>query len=311
MTALHFNFNDFSVAFLSILFEGVPFMLLGTLLSGLVDAFVPPGAMERLVAGRSSVGIGVSALLGIVFPMCECGVVPVIRRLMLKGMPVSCALTYLLAAPIVNPVVAFSTYVAFRSQNPLWIVGARLLGGFVVAVGVGLIIARMKKETILNDDMLHAMEDRRLANELSKSMATEPLPFSTKLTGALRCTGHDFVDVTCYLVIGAALAAFFNTAVNRDVIAPFASNVFAATPVMMVLAFTLSLCSTSDAFVAANFVAFPMAAKLAFMIFGPMMDLKLVFMYGLVFRYRFTILLALGLFVAISVLCVLTGGFVR
>ena len=311
MTALHFNFNDFSVAFLSILFEGVPFMLLGTLLSGLVDAFVPPGAMERLVAGRSSVGIGMSALLGIVFPMCECGVVPVIRRLMLKGMPVSCALTYLLAAPIVNPVVAFSTYVAFRAQNPLWIVGARLLGGFAVAVGVGLVIARMKKETILNHDMLHAMEDRRQADALSKTTPVEPVAFSTKLTGALRCTGHDFVDVTCYLVVGAALAAFFNTAVNRDLIAPFASNPVAATPVMMALAFVLSLCSTSDAFVAANFVAFPMAAKLAFMIFGPMMDLKLIFMYGLVFRYRFTIRLALALFVAISILCVVTGGFVR
>jgi uncharacterized protein len=114
-----FNLLDFSVSFLSILFEGAPFMFAGTLIAGFVDAFIPPHVMERMLPRNLSLAVGLSAVLGIVFPMCECGLVPVIRRLIRKGMPTSCALTYLLSAPIVNPIVAASTIAAFRGQRPL------------------------------------------------------------------------------------------------------------------------------------------------------------------------------------------------
>ena len=104
-------------------------------------------------------------------------------------------------------------------------------------------------------------------------------------------------------MIGAAIASIFNTAVHRDAILPLAQNSALATGSMMILALLLSLCSTSDAFIAASFTTFPFAAKLAFMVFGPMMDVKLLFMYGLVFRKRFTLPFALALFLLIGALC--------
>src|SRR5438477_1371024 len=106
MSWFTFNLQDFSISFLSILFEGVPFMFIGTLVSGFIDAFVPSEKMEKILPRNPVAAIALSGALGVVFPMCECGVVPVIRRLIRKGLPVSCALTYLLAAPIVNPIVA-------------------------------------------------------------------------------------------------------------------------------------------------------------------------------------------------------------
>src|SRR5882724_13168295 len=133
-----FSFPDFSYAFLSILLEGVPFILLGTLLSGAIDEFLPGRAMLRLMPRNVFLGICLSAGLGTIFPMCECGIVPVIRRLLGKGLPLSNAIAYMLAAPIVNPIVALSTYAAFRGQNPMEMMVFRLGLAFLVSVFAGL-----------------------------------------------------------------------------------------------------------------------------------------------------------------------------
>src|SRR5882757_6100786 len=154
MQWFHFSLSDFSVSFLSILFEGVPFMFIGTLIAGLVDAFVPARMMESLLPRNMALAVGASGLLGIVFPMCECGVVPVIRRMVLKGMPISCGLTYLLAAPIVNPIVAVSTYAAFRGQSPLLVTSLRIAMGYAVACIVGLVVERIPIGKILNKEMM-------------------------------------------------------------------------------------------------------------------------------------------------------------
>jgi len=313
-----FNLQDFSVAFLSILFEGVPFMFIGTLISGVVDAFVPSETMTKYLPRNPLAAIALSALLGSVFPMCECGVVPVIRRMIRKGLPVSCALTYLLAAPIVNPVVAVSTFAAFRGQHPALIMSMRIVLGFAIAVACGLVVYRLPVSAVLNGQMLAPRPRQRLSLGLRLS-SPEPLDappmadlparrsFGAKLIGAVRCAAFDFLDVGFYLVIGAAVASVFNTAVHRDAILPLAQHSVVATGSMMILALLLSLCSTSDAFIAASFVTFPFTAKLAFMVFGPMMDVKLLFMYGLVFRKRFTMTFALGLFLLIGTVCLALG----
>jgi hypothetical protein len=113
----------------------------------------------------------------------------------------------------------------------------------------------------------------------------------------------DFLDVAFFFVIGTAITSVFNTAIHREVIEPFAANPGVAIPAMMALAAALALCSSTDAFIAATFTTFPFAAKLAFMLFGPVFDLKLFFLYSLVFRRRFVILLGLGLFVSIAFIC--------
>ena len=144
MQWFNFSLEDFCVSFLGILFEGTPFMLIGTLIAGFVDSFVPRRTIERMLPRNTGLAVGLSALLGIIFPMCECGLVPVIRRMIGKGMPVPCALTYLLAAPIVNPITALSTIAAFRGQRPILTTSLRLGIGFVVASIVGLIVARCR-----------------------------------------------------------------------------------------------------------------------------------------------------------------------
>jgi uncharacterized protein len=342
MTWFTFNLQDFSISFLSILFEGVPFMFIGTLLSGIIDAFVPSEKMEKFLPRNPIEAIALSGLLGVVFPMCECGVVPVIRRLIRKGLPVSCALTYLLAAPIVNPIVALSTFAAFRGQHPGMVTSMRLVMGFGVACVCGMIVQRIPARAVLNRPMLASLRKRSIPMPAHPHLVHEPayagvssersvvfpiVPaeeivhrhdhahekkrFGQKIVGAIRCAAFDFLDVGFYLIIGAAIASVFNTAINKHVLLPFAGNHLLATTGMMVLAGLLSLCSTSDAFIAANFLTFPVTAKLAFMVFGPMMDMKLLFMYGLVFKRRFTFIFALGLFVFIALVCLALAPVLR
>jgi uncharacterized protein len=337
MSWFTFNLQDFSISFLSILFEGVPFMFIGTLLSGIIDAFVPSEKIKTILPRNPIAAIALSGVLGAVFPMCECGMVPVIRRLIRKGLPVSCALTYLLSAPIVNPIVALSTFAAFRGQHPAIVTSMRLLMGFGVALACGMIVQRIPLNQMLNRQMVAAVRKRPTSSNAPSRGVQEPvlaaayagatsqrnvifpiLPaeeivhlhdvthaekhFAEKIVGAIRCAAFDFLDVGFYLIIGAAIASIFNTAIHREVLLPLASNHLFATVAMMVLAFLLSLCSTSDAFIAANFLTFPNTAKLAFMVFGPMMDMKLLFMYGLVFKKRFTLSFAVGLFFFIALL---------
>lgn len=293
-----FNFSDFSLSFLSILFEGLPFLLLGTIISGLIDQFLPARLMARLLPRNAYAGVAVSGVLGAVFPMCECGVVPVIRRLMAKGLPVSNAITYMLAAPIVNPIVAFSTYAAFQGQDPIKMTVMRLAVGYVVAVIAGCVVHRLAVGSVLRPSVVaEIVQPRGLDVAASGSV-------SIRLWRAMGIAVGDFLNMTIYFVIGCAAAAVFNTAVNQEIIVPLAFNDWLATISLMTLAGILCLCSTSDAFVAATFVLFPQVAKLAFMVFGPMIDLKLIFMYSAVFRPKFVLGLVVGLFVLIALICV-------
>lgn len=293
-----FSFPDFSYAFLSVLLEGVPFILLGTLLSGLIDQFLPSRVMVRLLPRNPFLGVCVSAGMGIVFPMCECGVVPVIRRLMNKGLPVSNAVAYMLAAPIVNPIVALSTYAAFKGQNAVEFTVLRLGVGYIVAVLAALAVSNLAITSVLKKGVL------TLTNTESSGGAAAVGGLLGRFSTALRVAVADFLDVMVYFVFGVAVASFFSTAVNQEVILPLALNDWLATASLMGFAALLSLCSTSDAFIAATFIAFPGVAKLAFMVFGPMMDLKLLFIYSAVFKKRFVIGLAVGLFVLIGLICV-------
>jgi uncharacterized membrane protein YraQ (UPF0718 family) len=128
--------------------------------------------------------------------------------------------------------------------------------------------------------------------------------FGRRLLLAAQRGANDFLDVAVFVVIGAALASVFNTAVAQPRIYSLAMNPWTATGSLMLLAFIVAVCSTSDAFIAATLTAFPFSAKLAFLVFGPVFDLKLIFLYSLVFRRRFVLCLGIGLFVLIGLICV-------
>ena len=312
LSPLSFSFTDFSYSFLSILFEGIPFLLLGSLLSGIVDAFMPSKVMTRFLPKNSGVAIVLSGLLGSIFPMCECGSVMVVRRLIKKGLPISCATTYMLAAPIVNPVVALSTFAAFRGQSPWVMMSLRLSLGFVISVAIGFVVRQIAPEKLLQKSILDSLPGRRRtafrmtspsADNTDLSEETLAPGFRNRIFGAARSAASDFLDVAFLLVIGAALASVFNTAVDQTRILPLASSPFLSTVSLMTLAFFLALCSTSDAFIAASLVSFPFVAKLAFLVFGAMFDIKLYFLYGLIYKRRFVIGLLIGLFVGIGLIC--------
>ena len=291
-----FSLPDFAYSFLSVVLEGVPFILAGVLLSGLIDAFLPPRVLARLLPRHPAGGILLGGALGAVLPMCECGIVVVIRRLLQKGLPLSSAMAYMLAAPVVNPIVAVSTYAAFRGQGPLEMMLCRIALSFGVAVVVASLVHFLQRGWVLRPDLaaVPAAEDHH-----------DHRSGKEKAAAAVRAATGDFLDVTVFFVLGAAVATLFNTSVNQQVIMPLADDRALAVGSMMALAALLSLCSTSDAFVAATFTAFPSAAKLAFMSFGPVVDLKLIFIYGLVFRKRFIGFLVAALILLIFAACTL------
>lgn len=294
-----FSLPDFSYAFVSVLLEGVPFILLGTILSGLIDQFLPARFMTRLLPRNAFAAVCLGGVLGIIFPMCECGIVPVIRRLIAKGLPVSSAVAYMLAAPIVNPITALSTYAAFRGQGAAEFTALRLGLGFFVAVLAGLAVLNLPIGVVLKKTILESVTLSGLAGEGGPSAH----PLLRRLIGAMEAGVRDFLDVMVYFILGVGVASLFSTAVNQEIFLPLSLDDRLAIPAMMTLAGILSLCSSSDAFIAATFVAFPAVAKLAFLVFGPMMDLKLVFIYSAVFTPRFVATLAIGLFVIIGLLC--------
>jgi hypothetical protein len=309
-TWFSFHFQDFAFSFLSILLEGVPFVLLGSLISGVVDVFISSERITRMLPKNQGVAIFVSGLLGFILPMCECGSVIVIRRFIRKGLPLGCAVAYMLAAPIVSPIVALSTYAAFKGQSPELMTALRLGLGFSLAVFVAFIIRGLPRAAILQPAMLGEAGRQRAGLSVAPeatlqefAVAAQRAPFGRKVLLAIHSATADLLDVTFFLIIGAALASVFNTAVNQEVILPYAGNPPVAIVALMLLAGALALCSTTDAFIAASFATFPFAAKLAFLLFGPMFDVKLFWLYGLLFKRRVVALLGLGLFVAIGLIC--------
>ncbi len=321
--------QDFAYAFLSILFEGAPFILLGTLISGFIDVYLPAGTMERFLTRNKFLAVVTAGLLGAVFPVCECAVVPVIRRLVRKGLPVSCALTYMLAAPIVNPITALSTWKAFQGQGAEMMTSSRLLLGFVISVAVGIIVLKLPLSWVLKPQLVASLEKEAASKDHGhehhdgcghdhsccghdhgdhghESHHHHHHDDGGQVVAALRSAMKDFVDVAVYFAIGVSITALFNTGIapGAQWLDSLAKNPAAAPAALMGLAFVLSLCSTSDAFIAATLAKFSWGAKLAFLTFGPMMDVKLIFLYQMVLRRRFIVLLAIGLFAAIGAISI-------
>jgi uncharacterized protein len=258
--------GNFLLVFSSLLVEAMPFILLGAVVSALIEIFVSARAFDRLAALPRPLQLPAAGMAGFAFPVCECGSVPVARRLASKGLAPSAAVTFMLAAPILNPVVLISTWVAYRGRDIMlpMLVGRAALG-LVVAVAVGWVVTGRSRGVLVReapDD--HAHEDEHPRRWRS---------FFGHLAG-------DFVFMGRYLVLGAAVAAALQTFVPQSVIGSVAETPVVNLGAMMVLAFLLSLCSESDAFVAASFVQFGVGAQLAFLVFGPMLDTKLSFLYS-------------------------------
>jgi uncharacterized membrane protein YraQ (UPF0718 family) len=305
--------KDFILNFFSILIEAMPFIILGAVIAGILEELVPQRLVTRVIGALENVlphslvrvgAILLGGLLGLVFPMCECGIIPVMRRLLRKGLPLSCCVAYLLAGPIINVVVMLSTWVAFYGQenvkNPAtglldhqmgswWMMGFRVGIGYLVAVGTALIVERQHRK--YGDELLAPLarpskSATETADEDNGNSGPRPSVWQ-RISNISETALHDFVDITLYLILGALLASFVRQWLGHERMAYLASqHWYLAIILMMGLAILLCLCSEADAFVAASFITVRPAAKLAFLTLGPMLDFKLYFMYTRVFRPR-------------------------
>jgi uncharacterized membrane protein YraQ (UPF0718 family) len=270
--------QTFFVIFGSLVIQALPFVLIGALASAAIEVFVPIGTLERLTELPRPLQLPVAGLAGIAFPICECGSVPVARRLASKGLAPSAAVTFMLAAPVLNPVVIASTFVAFRGRSSMWEVAlGRFAIGLVVAIAVGWVFGERSRDELLRD----RPDDARVPQPLEMR---EP---EARWRSFFVHLGNDFLFMGRFLLLGAAIAGVVQTFLPASVIDGVAGIPVVSLLVMMGLAFVLSLCSESDAFIAASFTQFGPAAQLAFLVFGPMVDFKLGALYLGTFRRGF------------------------
>jgi hypothetical protein len=272
------------VVFGSLLVESMPFIMLGAAVSAAIEVFVPTSAFAKIGRLPPVLQMPAAAAAGIAFPVCECGSVPVARRLAAKGLAPSAAVTFMLAAPIVNPVVVASTFVAYRGRSDLWVmVIGRFTLGFIVAMTVGWVVGRVRA-----GEFLRARDAGIEAHEVRQD---EPrwARFFGHLTG-------DVIFMARFLILGAAIAAAVQTFVPQSIVDRVAHLPILSLVAMMALAFLMSLCSESDAFVAASFVSFGPAAQLAFLVSGPMVDTKLSALYAGTYERGFlrVVIIAVG-----------------
>jgi hypothetical protein len=254
--------NELAVVFISIVLQSLPFVLLGVFASALVQRYLSAERLARwLPRGRLSLVLLASGF-GFVAPVCDCGVIPLARRLGAKGVPVYAATAFILAAPVVNPVVLTSTAVAF--QGDWTIVALRMAMSLSVAVTVGLLASTLMPE----------------ASMVSVPAAVPPAPSAdARSSGALASiVAHavtEYFDVALFIVLGALFTAVTQTFVPRGDLAALGGSRIGSVATLMPVATLLSICSEADAFVARAFAAtFTTGALLAFMTIGQIVDLR-------------------------------------
>jgi uncharacterized protein len=281
--------QTWTTVFVSVLVQATPFLVFGVLLSAVIAVFVPRSFWARALPRHPALAVPAAGLAGVVLPGCECGSVPIAGSLIRRGVTPAAALAFLLAAPAINPIVLTATAVAFPDE-PLMVL-ARGLASLVVAVLMGWLWLRLGRAEWIR------LPHRPELDDLSRGRA---------FWAALR---HDVIHAGGFLVLGAMAAAAIKVLVPQQWLQTLAGNELVAVLTLAVLAVLLSICSEADAFVAASLTQFPLTAKLAFLVVGPMVDLKLISMQAGVFGRRFAVRFAPTTF-AVGVLVALGVGAV-
>lgn len=298
-----------STIFLSIVIEALPFVLLGCLISGALQVFLTPGRVKRWLPDNRFLSILTGSVLGFFFPSCECGIVPIVHQFVKKGVPVHTAFAFMLTAPIINPIVIFSTFIAFG--NSWEMAGWRMVGSFVVALIIGIWLAYFQKESVLktkiqqtidhNHHHTHHHDHTHGTNEHEEVKIGRIKQLSQQTGHVLTHSIDEFFDTGRYLIVGGLIAASMQTYLPTRVMLTLGSTKLLAIIIMLLLAFTMSLCSEADAFIGSSLLSlFGTAPVVAFLVFGPMVDIKNLLMMKRYFNGRF-ILMLIGL-IAVSVI---------
>lgn len=328
-------FSTIHTVFTGIVLQAVPFMLLGALLSSVLYAFVPDRLLIKIFPKKYGLGFLTALFAGVLFPVCECAAVPLMRSLMKKGVAMPIAVTFMLASPIVNPISIVSTLYAFPQQPSVAVY--RLCFGLLIAFGIGLLLLFYPEEKYLKEEMADfAAEPAAQPNTLAGADTTfrlatgrtapqnvysgaQPDFFNdaaaggrvrwvqAKLYTLLMHTCSEFFTAGPFLILGAFITALIRAAVPQEFFGITSGSAAGSLLVMMLFAFVFSACSTSDAFIARSFLnRFPLGSILGFLVYGPMMDIKNLFMLFSLFKKRFvielTVIITVVNFIGISLL---------
>ena len=283
--------------FQGLLLEAIPFLLLGVAIAGLARWLVPQNAWVQRLPKNPVLAPITGALMGFALPACECGNVPVARRLLASGAPMGTAFGFLFAAPILNPIVLASTWAAFPDQP--WLLVARPLGAFVIAVLLSLLLVQLPETQLLEHALL---SERRMSQPLSTvgllersgGLVGDPIreltpTQSTRLRASdvLEQSSREFLDLLALLVLGCLIAALVQTWLPRSWLLAVGGAPTGSILALMLLAVVVSVCSSVDAFLALGFAAqVTPGALLAFLLLGPVVDLKLVGLFTVLMRPR-------------------------
>ncbi|WP_207123150.1 permease [Actinocatenispora comari] len=262
--------------FVSTVVQALPFLVLGTVISAAITAYVPASAFARLLPRAPVVSVPIAGAAGIVLPGCECGSVPVTSALLRRGVPPAAALAFLLAAPAINPVVLVATAVAFPG-HPMMVVG-RFVASLLAACIMGWLWLRFGRGDLLRIPRAGAEDRARVRVFVAECR-------------------HDLVQSGGFLVIGAASVAVLDTVVPPRALGVVAGHQVLSVLALAVLAAVLSVCSQADAFVAAAMTQFSLTARLVFLVVGPLVDVKLFAMQAGTFGRRFAVRFAPATFV--------------
>jgi uncharacterized membrane protein YraQ (UPF0718 family) len=267
--------------FISILMQAFPFLLLGVLVSSIIQVFVSREMVIKYFPKSKAVSFLVAILGGLFFPVCDCAIVPVASRLVKKGVPLYAAVTFMLAAPILNPIVIASTLYAFPGQPH--IAFYRIYLGVAIAVVSGLTFLFFPE----NEKKLLTGGNGLLCScTHCSSVGTRGA--AEKISAIFKHAGEEFFDVGRFLVIGALLTSIFQVAIPKDLLLEVGNSGVVSLVIMMAAAVILSVCSSSDAFIARSFAnQFSIGSVMGFLVLGPMIDIKNVLMLLGSFNKRF------------------------
>lgn len=280
--------RNWSTLFVAVCLQAMPFLVLGVVVSALVAAFVPPSFVANAFPRSTVLAVPTAAIAGAALPGCECGSVPIAGRLVNRGAPPAAALTFLLSAPAINPVVVVATATAFPGRPEF--VGARVIASLIAAMAVGYIWSWLGNDSFLAKARQHRHE------------------YPSKRDAFTDTAQHDFLHAGGFMVVGAATAATMQTVVPRSTLEAVGGSGVAAVLILALLAVILAVCSEADAFVATGLSQFSMTARLAFLVVGPMVDIKLIALQSGTFGRSFALRFAPLTFVCTVVSALIVGG---
>lgn len=287
--------KNISIIFISIFFESLPFLLLGSFISSIIENYISNETISKLIPKNKILGSIVGVFLGFFIPACDCAVIPVSKRLLKKKVPINVAISFMLSSPIINPVVLLSTYYAFYNTNPsiFWL---RLIYGILIALLIGIIMGLIfkDKDVIINStDECEEEHCHCHCHEHKKGL-------KNNILSILKHTAYDMFDVVKFLMFGALLASSVQVLLPRNLLYTFNSNNVLSIIILMLFAYFISLCSTSDSFVGKSLLSsFTQSSIIAYLILGPMVDIKNTFV--LLGNYKKSFVISLISFIFIIV----------